>query len=361
MAVHDGSVILVGTFQYMSSFGGDVFTAPGEQTFTTDMFVVKLASDGSHVWSRQFGGPEPEEVGAVAVDPSGNIYVTGAITDTVDFGGGPIVTGDQYSVDTSTGGDLFLLKLSPDGQHLFSAAWGGDSINAPDYGNALVIGSAGEVYVRGSFDDAISFGGDVVTGAPGTGFVARFGATLAHDWTRLMQPGPMARRPSGVLAGSTTVSAIDADGAELWSTSTGVRHVALDGAADGVVCAAGYIQEGSSVPSLDGGAPVLLEYALVLSCYGDGPTPILDKRFATAAYPFPRDVAMHDNGTIWMAASARVNVGSALLSPDGFLAGFTRGGTHVHSESLKVFVLTATSQGLLLGNGAGRVEHRTFE
>jgi hypothetical protein len=366
MAVHDGSVILVGTFENTSSFGGAVFTAPGELNFAEDMFVVKLASDGSHVWSRQFGGPEPEIAGAVALDPAGNVYVTGSITDTVDFGGGPIVTGDQFSTEGSNGGDVFLLKLSPDGQHIFSAAWGGDGVNFEDDGEAISIGVAGEVYLGGRFQEVINFGGDELSANSSFGsFLVRFGPSLSHDWS-LVGPFSFAPRAAGgvVMSNVGGVSALDAGGVEVWSaSSTGIimRNVAT--AVDGRACVTGSIEAGASFDLGDGNARVSPGFAVFLVCYEDSPTPVLAKTFAAPLNTYVQHMSLQANGTLWLRAytPAALDLGGGALSEGAVLAAFARDGSHVYSANLDASSFAVSSTGLVIANDTGRVEHRTFE
>lgn len=112
-----GSVLITG---YMYSggiqpgsvdFGGGPLPCVGD--YATSGFVAKFSGvDGSHIWSKGFGCCTGWGQGTgVAVDPSGNVLVTGEFGGTVDFGGGPLT-----SVPNPEGGpspDIFLLKLHP--------------------------------------------------------------------------------------------------------------------------------------------------------------------------------------------------------------------------------------------------------
>src|SRR5438046_3726892 len=77
-----------------------------------DIYVAKLNSSGGHVWSKSFGTINSDQGRAVAVDPSGNVVITGYFLGTIDFGGGPV---------TSSGGlNTFVAKYSSGGAHLWS-------------------------------------------------------------------------------------------------------------------------------------------------------------------------------------------------------------------------------------------------
>src|SRR5262249_18342878 len=75
--------------------------------------IVKLAPDGSLLWSRGYGSflDDAHVVGA-ALGADEQLVVWGYLEGKVDFGGGMI---------GSNSDDLaFVLKLGPDGQHVFS-------------------------------------------------------------------------------------------------------------------------------------------------------------------------------------------------------------------------------------------------
>src|SRR5207237_10811483 len=101
-----GNVAIVGTAVGTVNFGAGPITANG---YT--IVVAKSSPAGGHLWSRGFGDSFSNSGNAVAVDPSGNIAVTGAFSGPADFGGGPLF---------SSGVDVFLAKLSPTGGHLWS-------------------------------------------------------------------------------------------------------------------------------------------------------------------------------------------------------------------------------------------------
>src|SRR5438128_26122 len=68
-----GNVVIIGTAAGTVNFGGGPITANG---YT--IVVAKFSPAGGHLWSRGFGDSFSNSGNAVAVDPSGNIAVTGA-------------------------------------------------------------------------------------------------------------------------------------------------------------------------------------------------------------------------------------------------------------------------------------------
>jgi hypothetical protein len=138
-----------------------------------DMFVAKYSAAGAPQWVRRFGDAADQFGTAVATDASGNVYVTGYFFGTVDFGGGPLV-GNSY--------DIVLAKYSPTGAHLWSKNIGGSS---SDMGQAIAVDSGGNVLVGGQFAATVDFGGGPLTSAGGyDGFLAKYNTNGGHVWSR---------------------------------------------------------------------------------------------------------------------------------------------------------------------------------
>lgn len=119
-----------------------------ESAGLSDVLVVKVGSDGGTLWGKRFGGAGSEAGHAIATDPQGNVIVSGPFDAEVDFGGGVL---------TSPGaGGMFLAKLDPQGEHLFSKAFGQSaSCESQD----LATDAGGNIVMVGMFTDSIDFGG----------------------------------------------------------------------------------------------------------------------------------------------------------------------------------------------------------
>jgi hypothetical protein len=147
-----GNVLVTGGYYgnvYTSvNFGGGPLPTGGESRF-----VVKLSGvDGSHLWSKGFGGSSEFRL---AADASGNVVVTGTFGPTVDFGGGLLL---------STVGGIFVAKLSGvDGSHIWSKAIEGGVV----YNDGRRIGLDGgdSVLVTGTLGGTVDFGGGPVNGS----------------------------------------------------------------------------------------------------------------------------------------------------------------------------------------------------
>ena len=110
---------------------------------SSDAFVTKVSSDGSRlVYSTFLGGSGADSGQGIAVDASGNAYVTG-YTFSLDY---PTTAG---ALQGSNGGgsDAFVAKLNPGGSALvYSTYLGGSGL---DRGFAIAIDSTGNAYVTG--------------------------------------------------------------------------------------------------------------------------------------------------------------------------------------------------------------------
>lgn len=110
----------------------------------SDVFVSKLAPNGaSLIYSTYIGGTQSETASSIAVDSSGNAYITGS-TSSTDF---PISAGAFQATYSGGGSDAFVTKVDATGSKiLYSTYFGGTDI---DGGNAIAIDSSGGAVVIG--------------------------------------------------------------------------------------------------------------------------------------------------------------------------------------------------------------------
>ncbi len=116
-----------------------------------DAFVVKLAPEGnSFVYSTYLGGSAfdydvlygADECGGIAIDQTGNAYVTG-VTTSNDF---PMV--NAYDFTYSGLYDVFVTKLSADGGSLVYSTYLGGSTD--DISQGIAVDLAGNAFISGS-------------------------------------------------------------------------------------------------------------------------------------------------------------------------------------------------------------------
>jgi beta-propeller repeat-containing protein len=126
----------------------------GTSSGAFDAFVAKLNAAGSAlVYSTYLGGSGDDGGGSIAVDASGNAYVTGG-TSSTDF---PTTAG-AFQTACAGGfsgpcGDAFVTKLNPSGSGLIYSTYLGGSLS--DGGTGIAVdNNSGSAYVRGSTNSA---------------------------------------------------------------------------------------------------------------------------------------------------------------------------------------------------------------
>jgi|WetSurMetagenome_2_1015567.scaffolds.fasta_scaffold149668_1 hypothetical protein len=142
-----------------------------------DIFVAKFGPDGSHIWSKRFGDDRQQFVQSIAVDPSGNAIITGSFQGTIDFGGGTLDSGSP------TMEDAFIAKFGPGGAHLWSKKFG--NTGNTQAGAGVTADAWGNVFLAGSFEGTINLGGSTLTSAgDADAFVAKFTPGGVHRWSK---------------------------------------------------------------------------------------------------------------------------------------------------------------------------------
>jgi hypothetical protein len=108
-----------------------------------DVFVTKLDETGTQlVYSTYIGGSDWDEGNAIAVDGSGNAYVTGSTLST-DYD----VTPGAFQTTNGGGWDVFVTKLNATGTALVYSTYIGGSGGEDGFG--IAVDSSGNAYVTG--------------------------------------------------------------------------------------------------------------------------------------------------------------------------------------------------------------------
>ena len=166
-----GNIYITGYFYETVDFGGGNVTSAG----SADIFVLKLNSSGTFQWVNTYGGTSFDFGRGIAVDSSGNIYITGYFYETVDFGGGNV---------TSAGGpDIFVLKLNSSATFQWVNTYGGSTF---DVGEDITVDSSGNSYITGYFEGTVDFGGGNVTSAGAADiFILKLNSSGTFQWVNI--------------------------------------------------------------------------------------------------------------------------------------------------------------------------------
>lgn len=174
---------LKGAFQTSyKGAGGEVNLVAG------DGFVAKINPQGSAlVYSSYIGGSQDDRVAGIAVDSSGNVFITGN-TLSSDFP----VTADArqpkyagQAKDAFRTGDAFFAQISPVGALTYSSYLGG---SGSEWGVGVAVDSQGGIIVSGGTNSSdfptttgayqVAYGGgDPAVNPGGDAFIVKLGAT----------------------------------------------------------------------------------------------------------------------------------------------------------------------------------------
>ena len=127
--------------------------------------MAKYRGTGAKEWIRQFGTSGDDAGYGIAVDGSGNVYVTGGT-----FGG---LDGNSWG-----GRDIFVAKYSGTGVREWVRQFG---TSGDDAGNGIAVDGSGNVYVTGETLGRV--GGNPSAGGRDI-FVVKYSSTEVKEWIR---------------------------------------------------------------------------------------------------------------------------------------------------------------------------------
>ena len=117
------------------------------------LLLAKYDANGAVAWQKTPGAAGYTVARSVAVDPNGNVYAVGEFMGTLDFGGGKTITSNGSGNDI----DVFLVKLNAGGAPQWIKRYGNNGKTQVGYGVAADAG--GNVYITGTYEGGIDFGG----------------------------------------------------------------------------------------------------------------------------------------------------------------------------------------------------------
>ncbi len=201
-----GNVLVTGTTSstdFPTSGGFDTTIGAGGYQ---DAFVTKVSGSGALVWSSYLGGGSSDIGYGIAVDGSGNAFVTGD-SDSSDF-----PTSGGFDTTLSGFADAFVTKVSGTGVLLWSSYLGGGST---DRGSGIAVDGSGNTLVTGytdSTDFPTSAGFDTTYGGGRDAFVTKVSGTGVLLWSSYL---------GGAAVDHGTGVAVDGSGNALVTGATG--------------------------------------------------------------------------------------------------------------------------------------------
>src|SRR5436190_925899 len=166
----NGDAFVTGQFEETTSFGttnlvsrggGDIFIAAGSVSGSNalrgaissgdlqDVIIVRYNRAGDLLWVRTGGGEKADVAERIALDRSGNVYVTGHFS-------GSFVLGREQLNSTNDLEQVFVAKLDRAGNVVFLKHPAGSRDN---YGYGIGLDAKARCYIAGFFAEQIDFDG----------------------------------------------------------------------------------------------------------------------------------------------------------------------------------------------------------
>ena len=149
-----------------------------EPVGSRDIALVKYSSNGLPLWAKGYGDSSYNKAHGLATDGSGNVFLMGDFNSEIDLG---------EEVKTSTGSNIFIVKLNSEGIQDAATSFSPDS---RIFGQSMVIDNQDNLYISGFFYQTISLGDDTLTAAGeedayvGDIFIAKFDNNLQIQWLK---------------------------------------------------------------------------------------------------------------------------------------------------------------------------------
>lgn len=158
-----GNIYMVGLFSGTIDADPGMGTTVLTSTGTQNSFITKFSADGDLVWAKALQGPESNNAADIVIGNSGtgNIYISGNFSGTVDFDPGP----EAFTLTTVGNNDTYVMKIDTAGTLIWSKSFGGlDGV----YCRGMAIDPTGEgsIYCTGYFEGTADMDPDTTTTLP---------------------------------------------------------------------------------------------------------------------------------------------------------------------------------------------------
>lgn len=141
----DGNIVTAGVLEGVVDMDPGVGVTNVTPVGPSDIFITKLNGLGQLVWAKTIGGNDYPQPKSITIDGTGNIYLAGEFSRTIDFDPS---SGVASRTSTSSSRDSFVAKYTSDGNFLWVttiSSDGSDSIRS------VATDSSGNVYLAGSY------------------------------------------------------------------------------------------------------------------------------------------------------------------------------------------------------------------
>ncbi len=143
---HASNIYLAGNFSEDVIFGSDTFSA-GE--FNQDIYIAKFDPDANLLWARCGHSIASDQVAAMDIDLSNNLYVSGHYLDTIHFDDIAL----PYTLCCGSR-EIFIINYSSDGRVLGAQQISGARASNQD----MAINGDHELFLSGMYTESLVFG-----------------------------------------------------------------------------------------------------------------------------------------------------------------------------------------------------------
>lgn len=174
---------------FTGGFRGNVDFDPGNDTERitsnglSDIFLLKLNSDGELIWVQTHGSFEGEKGQLVLVEGD-HVYWTGYFKHSLDF---DVSMEEAVLTSRDESSDVFIQKLTLEGEHVWVRKYGGNSI---DEGQHIAVDREGNVILGGDYLSEVYFSDDnsiVFPNIIGAGFVLKLNPEGDLQWVSIVK------------------------------------------------------------------------------------------------------------------------------------------------------------------------------
>jgi len=257
-------------------------TGPGH-----DYATIKYDQNGNQLWVQRYNGPGNDEDRArvIKVDDFGNVYVTG------------------YSVGSGTSNDYATIKYDSNGNQLWVQRYNGPA-NSDDFATSIALDGSGNVYVAGA-----SWGGTSMDYA-----TIKYDSAGNQLWAQRYGPGYFGANAIAVdgsgnvyVTGSSWGTSYDYATIKYDSSGTQLWVQKYDGPVYNFDLAHGIAVDGSGNVYVTGesyGSGTLTDYATIK--YDSNGTQLWVQRYGPlSSYDIANDIAVDAFGNVYVTGQSR--------------------------------------------------------
>lgn len=144
-----GNIYAAGQFGGLIDFDPDTGVV-NFMSSTFNTFVLKLDQNGVLLWAKHIGDSDPVHCHAMAIDPNGNVFLTGRFGNSPDFDPGPAIS----RLTSNGSNEIFIQKLDSVGNFSWAISIGG---SGNDVGGSIEIDPNNNVLITGIYNGSVDF------------------------------------------------------------------------------------------------------------------------------------------------------------------------------------------------------------